>query len=367
MIQMEYILGMRITAVKRRKERVHKNRSTYLSLTEEECLQSLHLSREVVNEVCHLLAEDLSSKIPSFPYSVPVAVRVISALHFFATGSVQNPLGSTGGISQTTVSGAITAVSKALVQRAANFIVFPDTHESQADVKKQFKEKFGVPDVLGVVDCAHVVLRAPVGNAPPYVNNEGTHSISVQIMCDASCKITQVSADFPATTPDSSILEKSVIPSIFEKEPAPDGCLLGDTAYPLKPWLITPFISPKTKPELLFNIFHLDTFSAMDRTVGMLKKRFRCLDKPPRSLQYSPEKVGMFFVASCVLHNMALRELFGDSVSATENIPRTENADEDGRVLKSETLLQTNVPVCVLLAADKGLNAVNNVSGINLE
>ncbi|XP_020782813.1 putative nuclease HARBI1 [Boleophthalmus pectinirostris] len=303
---MEYILGMNITAVKRRKERVHKNRTTYLALTEDECLHSLHLSREVVTEVCHLLADDLSSKSPSCPYSIPVAVRVKAALHFFATASVQNPLSSTGGISQPAVSGAIHGVSKALVRHAADFIVFPNTHESQANVKKEFKEKFGVPDVLGVVDCTHVVLRAPIDNAAEYINNERTHSINVQIICDASCKITQVYANFPATTPDATILEKSEIPSMFEKEPAPEGWLLGDTAYPLKTWLIPPFGRPKTKPELLFNIWHLEAFSAMDKTVGMLKKRFRCLDKPS-GIQYSPQKVGMFFVASCVLHNMALR------------------------------------------------------------
>lgn len=33
---------------------------------------------------------------------------------------------------------------------------------------------------------------------------------------------------------------------------------------------------------------------------------FRCLDKPGGSLQYSPQKLARFFVACCVLHNIAI-------------------------------------------------------------
>ena len=34
---------------------------------------------------------------------------------------------------------------------------------------------------------------------------------------------------------------------------------------------------------------------------------FRCLDKSGGTLQYSPQKVRAFFVACCVLHNIAMR------------------------------------------------------------
>ena len=35
--------------------------------------------------------------------------------------------------------------------------------------------------------------------------------------------------------------------------------------------------------------------------------RFRCLDKSGGTLKYSPQKVAAFFVACCVLHNIAMR------------------------------------------------------------
>lgn len=299
---MEYVFAIRMKRRTERKvkERIERPRITYLMLTEKECLHSLHLSRHVVTEVCHVL-EDLAAKT-----TYPLAVRVTAALHFLATGSMHT-MSMFEGISLTTLNSFVAAVSQELVRHAAMFIEFPSTPESQAQVKKKFKEKYGAPDVLGIIDCTHVILRAPTENCSTYFNKNGSYSINVQIACDASCNITHVFTHFPASFPDSAILEKSEIPSIFEGDQAPDGQLLGDTAYPLKTWLVTPFSRPETKAELSFNIKHLDAFEAMDRTVGMLKKRFRCLNKPSVPLQYAPHKVGMFFAACCVLHNIALR------------------------------------------------------------
>lgn len=299
----------------REEERIERPRTTYLMLTEKECLRSLHLSRQVVTEVCHILEEGLAEKT-----TYPLAVRVTTALHFFATGSLDT-LSVFEGIASTTLISFIACVSQELVRLASRFIKFPSSPASQAQVKRKFKEKHGAPDILGVIDCIHVILRAPTENCSIYFNKDGGYSINVQIACDASCKITHVFTHFPATFPDPAVLEKSEIPSIFEGDEAPDGYLLGDTAYPLKTWLVTPFSKPETKPELSFNIMHLNAFEAMDRTVGMLKKRFRCLNKPSVPLQYAPHKVGMFFTACCVLHNIALRH--GCRVKLDEDIIRT--------------------------------------------
>lgn len=296
---MEYVLALRM---KRRKVKVHKPLTTYLAISEEECLLSLHLPRDVVTEICHLVSEELSSKS-----TFPLAVRVVSALHFLATGSIQCSIKGAEGIASGTVIAFIAAFSQELVRHAPEFVVFPSTAMGQAQVRKEFKDKFGAVDVLGVIDCTHVVMRAPEENNRAYFNNEGSYSINVQIVCDASNKITHVSPQFPARNTDSSILEKSELHSIFAKDPPPVGHLLGDSAYPLKTWLMTPFGSPKTKPELSFNIMHIDAFEAMNRTVGMLKKRFQCLDKSIVPLKYGPKKIGLFFEACCVLHNIALR------------------------------------------------------------
>ncbi|KAI1887385.1 hypothetical protein AGOR_G00189760 [Albula goreensis] len=69
---MEYLLGQRIE--KHRRQRVYRLRTTYLSLSEEECQCKLRVSRQTVTDICHLLADDLE-KTSYCPYTLPVAKR----------------------------------------------------------------------------------------------------------------------------------------------------------------------------------------------------------------------------------------------------------------------------------------------------
>ncbi|KAL7825854.1 hypothetical protein SRHO_G00335920 [Serrasalmus rhombeus] len=70
--------------------------------------------------------------------------------------------------------------------------------------------------------------------------------------------------------------------------------LTGDSGYPLKRWLLTPF--PKPTEERRYNDVHTLTRSVVERSIGLLKGRWRCLDASGGRLLYNP---------CAVLHNMA--------------------------------------------------------------
>ena len=210
-------------------------------------------------------------------------------------------------MSQPSISLAITAVTKSLVRHAREFITFPLAPADQRRVKEEFVAKYGFPGVLGAIDCTHIQIRAPDVNSVIYVNRKGTHSINVQVVCDASQYITHVSANFPGSSHDAYILGASVIPGIFERDPVPDGWLLGDNGYPSKTWLMVPYTAPATVRQLAYNRKHARARIIIEQAFGVLKQRFRCLDKSGGTLQYSPKKVASFFVACCVLHNIAKR------------------------------------------------------------
>ncbi len=260
-----------------------------------------------MTDICHLLADELGTDAQC-PYAFPVAVKVTAALHFYASGSFQHPLSSIGGISQSAISSAIHAVTSGLVRHAGEYIKFPVTPDNQERAKQTFCAKYGFPGVLGVIDCTHVQLRAPSENALVYINRKGTYSINVQVICDAYSKITHVFANYPGSSHDSFILANSTIPAIFEGNPPLDGWLLGDNGYPLKTWLMTPYLMPATIREMQFNRKHTQTRCVIERTFGILKMRFRCLDRSGGTLQYSPQKVAAFFVACCVLHNISINQ-----------------------------------------------------------
>lgn len=79
--------------------------------------------------------------------------------------------------------------------------------------------------------------------------------------------------------------------------------LVGDSAYPLLPWLMRRFhdngnLSPA---QVKFNYRQSRARMVVECTLGRMKSRFRCLQKRSEtSLNYLPCKVA----TCCVLHNM---------------------------------------------------------------
>lgn len=78
--------------------------------------------------------------------------------------------------------------------------------------------------------------------------------------------------------------------------------LLGDSGYPLKPYLMTPYKSPSYgSAQHTFNQKHTLARNIVERTIGVLKSRFRCLQN---TLPYSPSKVVTIVNVCCALHNI---------------------------------------------------------------
>lgn len=82
--------------------------------------------------------------------------------------------------------------------------------------------------------------------------------------------------------------------------------LSGDSGYPLELRLLTPYSNPANNAEVKFNTAHTKTRNTVERSFGVLKSRFRCLDKSGGTLLYTAEKTCKVIVAAAVLHNMCI-------------------------------------------------------------
>ncbi|KAJ1107354.1 hypothetical protein NDU88_004745 [Pleurodeles waltl] len=77
---------------------------------------------------------------------------------------------------------------------------------------------------------------------------------------------------------------------------------------------MTPIGNPSTAAERAYNDAHRRTRTIVERTFGILKSRFRCLDITGGSLLYSPEMVCKIILTCAILHNICIKR----------NIPRLE-------------------------------------------
>lgn len=80
----------------------------------------------------------------------------------------------------------------------------------------------------------------------------------MQVVGDSKLRILNLVARWPGSTHDARIFNESTVKTQFEDGHI-RGLLLGDSAYPLTPYLITPVLAPNTPEERRFNDAHVRT------------------------------------------------------------------------------------------------------------
>ncbi|XP_055714404.1 putative nuclease HARBI1 [Phlebotomus papatasi] len=213
------------------------------------------------------------------------------------SGCYQRPIGQDVAVclSQTSVSRCVKEVGEAICNHLSHrFIRFPTTREDINFTKRIFYEKYSFPGVLGCIDCTHV----------------SSHTKNVQIICNADLLIFGVNARYGGSTHDSFIYNNSAISSHLKRQFLSgdrSSWLLADSGYGQQPWIMTPVSTPSNPQEERYNVVHKRARATVERCIGVLKSRFRCLSKQ-RVLLYSPQKAGMIITACCTLHNIMTRE-----------------------------------------------------------
>ncbi|XP_046407808.1 putative nuclease HARBI1 [Ischnura elegans] len=219
-------------------------------------------------------------------------------------------------MSRSRVSRVINEVTSGINDHLFNRWVKLDlSHDAVARTRQRFYEKYGFPGVIGVVDCTHVAIVAPPHNHPvfkekDYFNHKRYHSLNVQVVCDTDLKITNINSRYCGSTHDAYIISHSALkPALTQAYERYNVWLLGDCGYPVAPWLMTPvpdYFAPNT-PEDNFNRSLTRARSTVERCIGVLKSRWRCLLKH-RVLHYLPDKVSRIVNSCAVLHNMCVEE-----------------------------------------------------------
>uniref|UniRef100_A0AAR2LKZ6 Putative nuclease HARBI1 n=1 Tax=Pygocentrus nattereri TaxID=42514 RepID=A0AAR2LKZ6_PYGNA len=267
-----------------RRQRIFRDHEDFFANDDDDWLMSrFRFPRAILLTLCAELGPDLER--PTLRNrAIPVHLQVLTTLGFLATGCFQRELADRSGISQPSLSSMMSGVLSGIIKLTGRYIRFPYTL---------------------TIDCTHVAIRAPSQNEAAFINRKQIHSINVQVICDATMTLTNVVARWPGSTHDSFILRNSSVGTRLENGAVRDGWLLGDSGYPLKRWLLTPFPNPQSTEERRYNDVHTLTRSVVERTIGLLKGRWRCLDASGGRLLYNPEKVCRIVRACAVLHNMA--------------------------------------------------------------
>lgn len=117
-----------------------------------------------------------------------------------------------------------------------------------------------------------------------------------------------------------------------ERDPDTNLWLLGDSGYPLQPWLMTPIANPRNNAETHYNKMHTSTRNKVERCIGVLKNRFRCLIHEQK-LRYTHTKAGNIISSCAVLHNfLNSRQVDIDFDVPNQDVDIQHNTDNQNRL-----------------------------------
>lgn len=220
------------------------------------------------------------------------------------------------GIAKSTAIGVCKDFIQALGQRKDQFIKCPTCPAQVSEKIQGFREKSTFPNVVGAIDGTHIPIRAPKENHEDYFNHKHYYSFIVQGIVDASGAYLSVSTGFPGSMHDAHVLRLSNFCSLAEeKRILTMSCMdingtqirplmLGNSAYPLKSWLMRPFQDngALTATHRHFNMELSKVRIVVEHGFGQTKARWRCLDKRIDKDTKIPHTVTAF----CVLQNICI-------------------------------------------------------------
>ena len=182
--------------------------------------------------------------------------------------------------------------------------------EKVFNIVKGFKDLKNFPGVIGAIDGSHIPIKTPTLCPENYINRKSFPSVILQAVCDSRMHLLDVTCGWPGSVHDSRVFKNSELYQRIQDDPEeifPNSThLLGDSAYGLEKWMMTPYRDNGnlTQSQHKYNYIHSSTRMVIERTFGALKGRFR-------RLKYVDiqdiEKIVKVVISCCVLHEYCLQ------------------------------------------------------------
>lgn len=248
--------------------------------------------------------------------------QILTFLHFIGTNSFYHVTRDAKGPGTMTICRAVHRVCEALITIKNEVINWPEDSERAC---QRFYQMAGFPYVCGCIDGTHVDLCPPKAVEGSYVNRHHKHSINVLAVAGPDLKFYYVNSNYTGRNHDAGVLRRTSLWNSFEEgfRPFPGAVILGDSAYPLREWLMTPFRGDPEGPRGRYNRAHMKTRNSVERSFGVLKQRFTALKSGlrVRDMVFTSKLV----VAAVILHNLCI--MHGDVIEAQEEAVM--DAEED--------------------------------------
>ncbi|XP_060598026.1 putative nuclease HARBI1 [Ruditapes philippinarum] len=256
---------------------------------------------------------------PEFPRerSINLETKMLATLWLLGTQECYRSVGDRFGMSKGTLHLIVQQVCRVISDMRETYIRMPRTRQEMERVEKGFREKCGMPGVVGAIDGTHIAIPGPSEHRSSYINRKGYQSMQLQVVCDSQLKFLDTYTGWPGSVHDARVYRNSPISETVSNLPH-DKHLLGDSAYPLKVNMLVPFRDNGhlNRVEKKFNKVHSSTRVDVERAIGLLKCKFRRLKHLDMLMV---EEIPVTITSCCVLHNYILENDCDDSEESVDD------------------------------------------------
>uniref|UniRef100_UPI00398E6376 putative nuclease HARBI1 n=1 Tax=Pristiophorus japonicus TaxID=55135 RepID=UPI00398E6376 len=283
----------------------HSEKHCYLDVSEDTCLRRLHFHKVVITEICQLIRPHLQPA-SMFRTSVTIEVKVTATLSLYTSGSFQASTVNISPLSHHVTQCCIRQFTEALCACWMDFISFSMTTEAQTNSAAVFYGIANFPRVQRAIQCTHIAMRAPSHDPQLFLNTKGFHCLKVQLIVDHNHIIMAVHDKSLGSFKETQILSECAVSDIFATQPKGQCWMLGDNCYGLATWLMTTLRDTHTEAEKQYNDSHRDPRNVVQKTMCLLKQRFRCLHHSGGELKYNPAQAAKVVAICSMLQNLAI-------------------------------------------------------------
>lgn len=293
-----------------RRPRIYHERINFIMPTNQSFLESFRVDRLVVERIERHIGRFIQRNTRR-SHALSVRQQILVTLHFLGNGSLYHLNGYSLGLSKSTICQCIHIVCGLIMRYVMPLYVRWPSNANDIDMK--FQRRAGFPHVKGIIDGTLIHIDAPHFDEPIYVSRHNKHAINLLVVSGPQHEFFYASAKCPGSFHDSRCLQVSSLWQSWQTNgwrPGNDNrsIILGDSAYPLTNWLMTPTIRLANRQPHLDNACerylrkHRSTRFMVENAIGILKHQFYCMRYGFRFTQ--PARVVAAIYTCIALHNM---------------------------------------------------------------
>ena len=175
------------------------------------------------------------------------------------------------------------------------YVKLPCSEDEWRQVASDFFTEWNYPMCLGALDGKRVLLAKPPNSGSDYYDYKGNFSTIMMALVDGNYKFLYVDVGACGRASDGGVWDHCSLKNGLENNviriPAPESIpftnrqspyvIIGDDAFPLKPYLMKPYAGRGLTPEqIIFNYRLSRARRISENAFGILAARFQIFKKP---------------------------------------------------------------------------------------